>query len=1425
MKSKKKYILIALSVLLLVIAGWIVWQKTASPTRIALLNFQPFQVSNISLSNEDKFIKYEVVSVDELNKLADYDFVLGFGMGLKVSEEQRNQIQSATDKGTPIYMFAVTNPENNICNLDSINLKQISGYLENANKPNYQNMARYIRQNIDQKTFFVTEAQPVIESVSDAFFHLDENVAFTDIKEYEAYLKKQGFYKESADKVALIAGIHDPFSGNKEHLDSLIVSLQNSGLNVYPISSMTKRIEFLEQINPSAVVYFPHGRLLMGQADAAVDWLKLHNIPIFTPLTILQLKEDWMKDPMGMFGGFMGQSLVMPELDGSIYPYSLVAQEKNNDGLYVFKTIPDRLKSFTAIVNNLIALKHKKNADKKVAIYYFKGAGQETLAAQGLETVPSLYNLLKRLKADGYKVDNLPATEKEFEKLLMTQGSVLSTYAEGTFDDYLKSGNPELIKKQDYESWIHQSLSPELYKEVTDTYGEAPGAYMSLMKNNEAYLAIARIQLGNIVLLPQPMAALGDDSFAIVHGAKSPPPHTYIGSYLWTQYGFKADALIHFGTHGSLEFTPQKQVALSSNDWPDRLVGTIPHFYYYTIGNIGESMMAKRRSYATTISYLTPAFMESDTRSQFKALENKIREYYKTEEAKQPQTSLQVKKIAVDMGIHRDLRLDSILTKPYTTEDIERIENYAEEIANEKMNGQLYISGIPYTTEKIKSTVLAMSADPIAYSLAALDKQRGKVSDKQLKSKPFFTQHYLDPAKSLVNQVLNGKAVSNELICNIANIKQSDLEKSKEILSPPKRGMAAAMAAMNNSNSGSKPKAPSSGGHPSWIPKVGERPESTKTEGTAKPTKVDPAAMGKPSAKGGKPEMPKIPEYTKAQKEEARAIVEIERTINNIQGYKKALEDSPEQEFRSLLNALAGGYIAPSSGGDAVANPMAVPTGHNLYSINAETTPSELAWDRGVSLVNTTLEQYKKQHGEYPRKVSYTFWSSEFIESEGTTIAQVLYMLGVEPVRDTYGRVSDLRLIPVETLGRPRIDVVVQTSGQFRDLAASRLMLISKAVEMAASAKDEKFENLVHQSTVEIERQLVEQGISPKDARAMSTQRVFGGINGMYGTGIQEMITGSDKWESEKEIADTYINNMGAAYGSDKDWGEFQVGLLRTVLHNTDVIVQPRQNNTWGALSLDHVYEFMGGMNLAIRNVTGKDPDAYFADYRNRNNVKMQDLKEAIGVESRTTVLNPAYVKEVMKGGAASASQITEVVTNTFGWNVTKPDVIDNELWDQLYDMYVKDSQNLGTQNFFKQTNPEALQEITAIMLETARKGMWKATDTQLTDIASLHTSLVKEFGSSGAGFAGGNAKLQDFISKKVSAEDAKIYNQQIRQMKTAAPSSDVAKNGMVLKKDQVGAVPEDSLTSLNGLIIVGVILVAFFALLFILKKKRKNNN
>ena len=152
---------------------------------------------------------------------------------------------------------------------------------------------------------------------------------------------------------------------------------------------------------------------------------------------------------------------------------------------------------------------------------------------------------------------------------------------------------------------------------------------------------------------------------------------------------------------------------------------------------------------------------------------------------------------------------------------------------------------------------------------------------------------------------------------------------------------------------------------------------------------------------------------------------------------------------------------------------------------------------------------------------------------------------------------------------------------------------------------------------MESERHLVDKGVPPKEAREMSTARVFGGVNGNYGSGIQGMVEAGDRWENSSEIARTYMDNMGADYGSEQDWERVRQHAFEAALTRTDVVVQPRQSNTWGALSLDHVYEFMGGMNLAVRNVTGKEPDAYLSDYRNRSNARMQEVKEAIGVESQ----------------------------------------------------------------------------------------------------------------------------------------------------------------------------------------------------------------
>ena len=1358
--KKKSKIILGVCIVAAALIGMSVWNTWFSPTKIAFINFQTIQQGSISKANDNSSIKLSEVSLDNLDRLTGYDMVFINGMGLRIVEEQRQQIQQAADKGIPVYTSMATNPANNICNLDSVQQNLIRGYLTNGGKTNYRNMLNYIRKAIDGKISSIPEVEDPAERPGDMLYHAgltnpDDELEFLTVADYEKFMKDNRLYKEGARKIMI--------TGQMADATGLIEALEKEGYNVYPVQSMTKFMSFIDEVQPDAIINMAHGRM----GDKMVDYLKAKNILLFAPLTINSLVDEWEKDPMGMAGGFMSQSIVTPEIDGAIRPFALFAQYEDEEGLRHSYAVPERLKTFVSTINNYLNLNTKPNSEKKVAIYYYKGPGQNALTAAGMEVVPSLYNLLVRMKQEGYNISGLPANAEELGKMIQAQGAVFNSYAEGAFNDFMQKGHPELITKDQYESWVKESLRPEKYQEVVDAFGEFPGNYMA---TNDGKLGIARLQFGNVVLMPQNAAGSGDNSFQVIHGTNMAPPHTYIASYLWMQHGFKADALIHFGTHGSLEFTPRKQVALCSNDWPDRLVGAVPHFYIYSIGNVGEGMMAKRRSYATIQSYLTPPFLESSVRGIYRELMEKIKIYNNSHKENKDQESLAVKTLTVKMGIHRDLGLDSIANKPYTEDEIARVENFAEELATEKITGQLYTMGVPYEAERITSSVYAMATEPIAYSLLALDKQRGKATDAVSKHRSLFTQQYLTPARHLVEKLIANPALAtDELICRTAGITAQELAKARQIeadRNAPK-GMMAMMMAMGKARK----------------------------------------------------------EYSKEEIELALAIAEVERTIKNVGNYKNALLTSPEEELSSLMNALKGGYTAPTPGGDPIANPNALPTGRNMYAINAEATPTESAWEKGIALAKQTIDTYKQRHNDsIPRKVSYTLWSSEFIETGGATIAQVLYMLGVEPVRDAFGRVSDLKLIPSAELGRPRIDVVVQTSGQLRDIAASRLFLINRAVEMAAAAKDDKFENQVAASVVEAERVLTEKGVSPKDAREMASFRVFGGANGMYGTGIQGMVESGDRWESESEIADTYLNNMGAFYGDEKHWEVFQKFAFEAALNSTDVVVQPRQSNTWGALSLDHVYEFMGGMNLAVRNVTGKDPDAYLSDYRNRNNMKMQELKEAVGVESRTTILNPTYIKEKMKGGSSAASEVAQTVTNTYGWNVMKPTAIDKELWDNIYDVYVKDEYKLNVKDFFEKQNPAALQEVTAVMMETARKGYWKASPEQLSNIAKLHTDLVRQFGPSGSGFTGDNAKLQQFIASQVDAQTAANYNKELKQMKQATLDGEATKGGMVLKKQSSDAVQgaQEEQNSLNGGLIAGIVLVAFVVMLLILKKKRK---
>lgn len=1451
-KIKKKHIFLAL--LAVIVLGGLAKAYSAwvGTTRIAFLNYQAIALGQISHANDNAMIKLSEITTDDFGHLDDYDMIIVNGMGLRIDENQRKQLEEASYK-VPTLTHAATNPANNIVSVDNFDADYLMQYIENGSKKNYHSMLAYIRKFIDGKKFMAPEPERVDERPDYLLTHFDpkdekgDELGFNSIREYNAFLAKNGLYKEGAPTILLTG-----FMGAAPDMEK---AFEKKGFMVYRINKLQSFIagHHADSIQANAVVNMAHGRL----GDYFVEFLKQKNIPLFSPLNINRLTTDWENDKQGMNGGFMSQSIVTPEIDGAIRPYVVFGQRINKEGLQEVYGIPDRMESFVESVQGYVNLKNKKNSSKRIAIFYFKGPGQNALTSSGMEVVPSLYNLLVRLKNEGYNVGKLPANPQELAKMIQAQGAVFGTYAEGAYTQFLQSGHPALVTAQQFAGWTQKALSKKMIKEMNQFYGSFPGKYMA---TDDGKLAVARLQFGNVALLPQVMAGVGGDSFKIVHGTDQAPPYTYVASYLWARYGFSADALIHFGTHGSLEYTPRKQVALGSNDWSDRLIGVVPHLYIYTIGNVGEAMIAKRRTYAQTQSYLTPPFKESELRQTYKQLSDAIQSYEKKVSAEQ---SLKVKALTVKMGIARELGLDAKqMNKPYSADEIARVENFAEELANEKITGKLYTLGVPYDNDDVRTSVYAMATDPIAYGMLAVDKLKGRAQEGVEKHKQLFDRLYLSKARNTVTQLLGSASVSDEYICRYVGITPAELQMARKVeamqAAPDPIQMMMQMADQMGGMKEAKPKRvdhrtvselrAAKVSHKKKIPQM-SREAFEKMEQTGrfpdkmmeaikkgqkwyqedlKKVKMAKAGKGKASQKSSKDKgmmMSKAPKYTRQQIHLAQAITTVEHALQNVGKYSEALRQSPLNEMSSLMNALNGGFTAPSPGGDLIVNPNTLPTGRNLFSINVENTPSEDAWEKAKELCDNTIKMYCERHkGEYPRKVSYTLWSSEFIETEGATIAQILYMLGVEPVRDAFGRVTDLRLIPSKQLGRPRIDVVVQTSGQLRDLAASRLFLINKAIELAANAKGDKYDNLVKAGVTESERVLVEKGMSPKEAREVSMYRVFGGVNGNYGTGIQEMVTAGDRWDKESQIAEVYLNNMGAYYGDEKNWETVRKAAFEAALTRTDVVVQPRQSNTWGALSLDHVYEFMGGMNLAVRNVTGKDPDAYLADYRNHSNMRMQEVKEAIGIEGRTTIFNPAYIKEKMKGGASSASTFAEIVTNTYGWNVMKPKAIDKEMWDEIYNVYVKDKYHLGTKEFFDKQNPAALMEMTAVMMESARKGMWKATPQQLKDIAKLHTETVNKYKPSCSGFVCDNAKLRNYIASKTDAASAKEYQQNVEQIRDAEAAKNSCDKGMVMKKERLNEEAQKTTTVVSG-IVVGVIVIVAFVMLAILIRRRRSQS
>ena len=438
-------------------------------------------------------------------------------------------------------------------------------------------------------------------------------------------------------------------------------------------------------------------------------------------------------------------------------------------------------------------------------------------------------------------------------------------------------------------------------------------------------------------------------------------------------------------------------------------------------------------------------------------------------------------------------------------------------------------------------------------------------------------------------------------------------------------------------------------------------------------------------------------------------------TLKQIQWIRETLLPNlkkSDREIINLLKALDGKYIpSGASGAPTRGRPEVLPTGRNFYSVDIRGIPTETAWQVGSAAAEAVIERYTQENGEYPQSLAISIWGTSTMRTGGDDIAQVMALMGVRPVWDSVSRrVIDFEVLPASLLNRPRVDVTVRISGFFRDSFPNIINLLNNVTQTVADLPESAEINPLS-AQVQIERQLLQsQGIDLETAQKRAGYRVFGSKPGAYGAGMQGLIE-AQNWQSDEDLARAYLNWSSYAYdGTGQGYAvpesfERRLKQLQIVLHNQD-------NREHDLLDSDDYYQFQGGMTAAVRSLTGTNPEVYFGDNSQPANPKVRKLTEEIARVYRSRVINPKWIKGVMRHGYKGAFEMAATVDYLFAYDATTHCVTDG-MYAGVAKAYIFDPK---VQQFIQTKNPWALRDMSERLLEAHQRGLWQNVDDRTID-------------------------------------------------------------------------------------------------------------
>lgn len=413
-------------------------------------------------------------------------------------------------------------------------------------------------------------------------------------------------------------------------------------------------------------------------------------------------------------------------------------------------------------------------------------------------------------------------------------------------------------------------------------------------------------------------------------------------------------------------------------------------------------------------------------------------------------------------------------------------------------------------------------------------------------------------------------------------------------------------------------------------------------------------------------------------------------------------------EMTNLLRGFNGEFIESGASGALARGKVEVlPTGRNLYSIDPWRIPTAAAWTVGKRLAEDLIAHYAADEGSYPETIGLTLRAMDPFRADGELIAQILYTLGVEPVW-VAGRVISLKPIPLEKLGRPRIDCTVNLSSILRDGMPRAFELIDQAVKMVADLPEPPEQNFVRKHVLEREAELAEEhGV--KDARRLATLRVFSSAPGTYGTGV-ELAVASSAWQEEKDLAGVYFQWTGYAYG-DGVYARKAPDELIDNCRRVTVTFEKFDSDEIDLCDCCHIYGVHGGFTVAAQVASGKEVKTLFGDTRDPDRPVIRTLREELSRIAHARLLNPAWIEGKKRHGYKGAGDISSRVNHMYGWQATTKQV-ENWVFDGIAEKFMLDEEN---RKFFEENNPWALEEIARRLLEAENRGLWQ-TDPEILE-------------------------------------------------------------------------------------------------------------